>query len=695
MPEPDPRRGDRLLAAGRPYPLGAAPQDGGVNFSLYAPEAVAVELCFFATPDAPRPERVLVLTADHHRTGPYRHVFVPGAAAGDVYGYRVRQRRADPALGPAADGEKLLLDPYARAVAGLEIYDRAAAARPGDNTARALRSVVVDPDDEPPSPPLPPAADRPLAYELHVRGFTASPNSGLPAALRGTYAGLIEKIPYLQELGVTAVELLPILQFDPQDTPAGLPNYWGYSPIAFCAPHAAYSSDRTPLGPRREFRRLVAALHAAGIRVVLDVVFNHTAEGGRHGPVLSFRGLADDEYYLRDETGTVYADFTGCGNTFAANGPPGLRLALDALRVWVREYGVDGFRFDLASALTRDTTGHPRRDAPVVWAADTDPVLAATDLIAEAWDIGGLYQVGHFPGRRFAQWNDRFRDDVRRFLTARDGTVEPLMARIVGSPDLFAPPRHTPWRSVNFVACHDGFTLNDVVTYNRKHNEANGESSHDGRDENWSWNSGLEGPTQAPEIVAVRSRQVRNFLCALFLTHGQPLLLMGDEIRRTQLGNNNAYCQDNALSWFDWSGIERHGDLLRFVRELIAFSQRIRVLQEDRYWTVTEPGRPGILSWHGVDPAKPDWGPTSHTLAYTLEAPGGDQSTYLLLNAYWRPLEFRVPHPPRGLDWRRIVDTAQEPPGDIVPFAEAKRFDGGKHRAEAHSVLVLHAERLE
>ncbi|MFO7655123.1 MAG: glycogen debranching protein GlgX [Candidatus Krumholzibacteriia bacterium] len=680
--------------AGRPAPLGATVTPHGVNFSVYAPAAATVELCLFANADDPQPQRVLPLAASYHHTGGYWHVLVPGAGPGQVYGYRVQPGEDDPLPGPAHDGKKLLLDPYARVVTGLDRYRRTAATLRGDNTAEAMRGVVAADDDFAweEDGPLPPISERPLTYELHVGGFTADPSSGVAAERRGTYAGLVEKIPYLQALGVTAVELLPVQQFDPQQTPAGLPNYWGYSPVAFLAPHALYSSDRSPLGPRREFREMVQALHRAGIRVILDVVFNHTAEGGRHGAVLSLRGFADREYYLRSADGRQYVDYTGCGNTFAAAGPAGLRLIVDALRAWVRDYHVDGFRFDLASALTRDITGVPRRDTAVIWAVDTEPELAGAELIAEAWDLGGLYQVGGFPGRRFAHWNDRFRDDGRRFWRGDNDTIESLMARIVGSPDIYAAAHFKPWRSVNLVTCHDGFTLEDLVTYNRKHNEANGEANRDGSAHNWSWNCGVEGPSDAPDVQRVRSKQVRNFLVLLMMAHGQPLLAMGDEVRRTQGGNNNAYCQDNPISWFDWTALERHADLLRFTRELIAFSRRVRVLGDDRYWTVTSPRSRGVLSWHGVWPGRPDWRTGSHSLAFTLDAPDHTQSTYLALNAWWRPLDFRVPRPRSGAGWRRVVDTALPPPADFTSFEEGRPMVTRRYHLQPHSALILHSE---
>jgi len=382
-----------------------------------------------------------------------------------------------------------------------------------------------------------------VIYELHVGGFTRNPNSGVSADKRGTYAGVVEKIPYLKALGITAVELLPVQQFDDQDAPNGLTNYWGYSPVAFSAPHSGYSSRRDALGPVDEFRDMVKALHKAGIEVILDVVYNHTAEGNHQGPTFSFRGLEDRTYYMLDKSGS-YLNYTGCGNTDNANYSVVRRLIMDSLRHWVSEMHVDGFRFDLASVLSRDENGIPLVSPPVLWEIDSDPVLAGTKIIAEAWDAGGLYQVGSFVGDRFREWNGRFRDDMRKFVIGENGLAATLVNRIAGSPDIY--PDNAS-RSINFVTCHDGFTLNDLVSYGVKHNEANNQSNVDGADWSFSWNCGVEGATDRADIERIRERQVRNLFALLLLSQGTPMFLMGDEVRRTQRGNNNAYCQDTEL----------------------------------------------------------------------------------------------------------------------------------------------------
>ena len=414
-------------------------------------------------------------------------------------------------------------------------YSRDAASRPGDNSAAAMKSVVADPrsyDWEGDALVRRPWAET-IIYEMHVAGFTRHASSGVAPAKRGTYAGLIEKIPYLQDLGVTAVELLPVFQFDPLHAPNGV-NYWGYQPISFFAPHHAFSSQPDPLAVLDEFRDMVKALHRAGIEVILDVVYNHTAEGGQDGPTISYKGLANDTYYILEKDRSRYADFTGCANTLNANQSIVRRLILDSLRYWVTEMHVDGFRFDLASILSRDENGHPLPSPPILWDIESDPLLAGTKLIAEAWDAAGLYQVGSFVGDAWQEWNGRFRDDVRSFVRGDNGTVCALASKLVGSPDVYGHKEREVEHSINFVTCHDGFTLNDLVSYNDKHNEANGEDNRDGADDNRSWNCGVEGPTDDPAIDALRNRQIKNLLAINLLAAGTPMLTMGDEVRRTQ-----------------------------------------------------------------------------------------------------------------------------------------------------------------
>ena len=624
-------------------------------------------------PQRLQPTRVVDLDPRTHRTYHYWHVFVPGIGAGQVYAYRAFGP-FDPGQGLRFDPSKVLLDPYGRAVVVPEAYSRRQASQYGQSDAIAMKSVVVDPAayDWEGDAPLRRSFASTVIYEMHVAGFTRHPSSGVAAELRGTYAGMIEKIPYLRDLGITAVELLPIFQFDRQDCPAGLVNYWGYSPVSFFAPHAGYSSRKDALGPIDEFRDLVKALHRAGIEVILDVVYNHTAEGNAAGPTLCFRGLANEVYYILDQDRAQYANYSGTGNTLNANQAIVRRMILDSLRYWVAEMHVDGFRFDLAAILARDESGRPLENPPALWDIESDPVLAGTKLIAEAWDAAGLYQVGSFIGDSWKEWNGRFRDDVRGFVKGDRGTVRMLAQRLLGSPDIFGHREREPEQSINFVTCHDGFTLNDLVSYNDKHNEANGEGNRDGMDNNRSWNCGIEGPSEDAAVEGLRRRQVKNFLVVMLISIGTPMLLMGDEMRRTQRGNNNAYCQDNEISWLDWSLLDRHPDLHRFVRTLIAHRLRgIEMGGEESFGlSLNELLRRAQIDWHGVRLGQPDWSDDSHSIACTLRSGARRLPIWLhvMCNAYWEALDFDLPDVPETAvsGWQRWIDTARESPEDIM-----------------------------
>jgi len=677
---------------GRSFPPGATVWPGGVNFSVFSKNSTAMELLLFDHVDDAGPAQVIRLDPEQNRTYHYWHLFVPGLRAGQVYAYRAHGP-FQPERGLRFDGDKVLLDPYGRGVVVPGNYSRAAAARPGDNAATAMKSVVVDPstyDWEGDTPPRRPFAQT-VIYEMHLSGFTRHPSSGVAPARRGTYAGLIEKIPYLQDLGVTAVELLPVFQFDEQDAPGDLPNYWGYSPVSYFAPHYQYSSRREPLGPPDEFRDMVKALHRAGIEIILDVVYNHTTEGNHAGPTLCFRGFENDAYYILEADRAHYANYTGCGNTLDASNSIVRRLILDSLRYWVAEMHVDGFRFDLASILTRDEFGYPLPSPPILWDIESDPALAGVKLIAEAWDAAGLYQVGTFVGDYWKEWNGRFRDDVRSFVKGEPGTLSNLASRLLASPDIYAHENREPEQSINFVACHDGFTLNDVVSYNHKHNEANGEGNRDGADDNRSWNHGVEGPSDAPAIEELRSRQVKNFFAVTLLALGTPMLLMGDEVRRTQGGNNNAYCQDNEMSWFDWTLLDTYADVFRFVKGLVRFRLSFEAAQEDRDLSLAQVLQQAKIRWHGVKLGQPDWGRDAHSLALTVENQAGTRLTHCILNAYWEPLEFELPPlvgEPR-LGWRRVIDTSLPAPEDFCPPAEAPLMGGSTYPAQPRSVVVL------
>ena len=679
--------------AGRSSPLGANVVDGGVNFSLYSRSATGAELLLFDRADDVRPSRTIRIEQATNRTYHYWHAFVPGIGPGQIYGYRV-EGPSTPDRGLRFDAAKVLLDPYGRGVVVPKGYDREAARRPGDHTATAMKSVVVDPgtyDWEGDAPLCRPIA-RTIIYEMHVGGFTRHPSSCVCERKRGTYAGLVEKIPYLKKLGITAVELLPIFQFDAQDCPPGKVNYWGYAPLSFFAPHQAYSSLQDPLGPVNEFRDMVKALHRAGIEVILDVVYNHTTEGDHTGPTLSFRGIDNQTYYILEAGGDRYANYTGCGNTLNANHPVVRRMIVDSLRYWVQEMHIDGFRFDLASILTRDASGHPLPNPPVLWDIESDPALAGTKLLAEAWDAAGLYQVGSFVGDAWREWNGRFRDDVRDFFRGAPGSLRRVADRIVGSPEIYGHEQREAEQSVNFVTCHDGFTLNDLVSYNQKHNEANGEDNRDGTNDNRSWNCGVEGPTDDPAVEKLRNRQVKNFLTITLMSLGVPMILMGDEVRHTQQGNNNAYCQDSEISWFDWTRIEKHADVNRFLQLLIERRLLRDVERERQRVSLTKLIEQATKAWHGVKLFQPDWSDASRSIALSAELRAEGLRFHFILNSYWEPLTFELPKLD-GSCWRRWIDTALESPNDIVPWQTARVLTGDTYRAESRSVVMLFADR--
>jgi glycogen operon protein len=686
MPEP--------TTKGRSSPLGATVSRQGANFSVYSKHATGIELLLFDRAADARPSRVIRIDPLTNRTYHYWHVFVPGVKAGQIYGYRVAGA-FDLSIGMRFDERKVLLDPYGLAVAVPQNYSRDAARQKGDNTATAMKSVLADPSayDWEGDTPLHRPSSRTIIYEMHVRGFTRHPSSGVADNKRGTFAGLIEKIPYLRELGVTAVELMPVFQFDPQDAPPGLVNYWGYAPVSFFAPHQAYSSREDLLGPLDEFRDMVKALHRAAIEVILDVVFNHTAEGDHNGPTLSFRGLDNSTYYILDQDRARYANYSGTGNTMNANHPIVRRMIVNSLRYWVEDMHLDGFRFDLAAILGRDESGGLMPNPPVLWDIESEPALAGTKLIAEAWDAAGLYQVGSFIGDSWKEWNGRFRDDVRSFFRGEECSVGRFADRLLGSPAIYGHKEREVEQSVNLVTCHDGFTLNDLVSYNEKHNEANGEGNRDGANDNRSWNCGVEGPSDDPVVERLRNRQVKNFLTITMLSAGMPMMLMGDEVRRTQFGNNNAYCQDNETSWLDWDLLAKHADVHRFVTLLNA-RRRLRNTEIERQRiSLNRLLRGANLTWHGVKVGQPDWSMSSHSVALTVEMPDERLTLHLIVNAYWEALDFELPQIGRsGISWRRWINTALDPPQDIVHWEAARPAPSFAIRAEPRSVIVLFTE---
>jgi isoamylase len=691
---------------GGPHPLGATPDGEGTNFALFSRHATWVELLIFETHDSPKPMKTIVLDPAVNRTFYFWHVYVVGVTPGMGYAYRVDGPQDVHGAGHRFNPNKVLIDPYGRGTTST-LWDRVAACGPDDNVTQSLSSVVVDMTDYDweGDTPLKRSMQDTVIYEMHVRGFTKSPTSGATNA--GTYLAVIDKIPYLQRLGVTAVELLPVFEFDEDEisgtnplTGQRLINYWGYSPISFFTPHEGYCVAPDEGSHVREFRDMVKAFHKAGIEVILDVVFNHTGEGNHEGPTISFRGLDNSVYYhLEPYDKQFYTNLSGCGNTFNCNVPLVEKFIAECLLFWVREMHVDGFRFDLASILSRGPDGNPMDDPPVLWHIELDNELADTKIIAEAWDAGGLYQVGYFPGYRWAEWNGRFRDDIRRFVKGDMGLIGKVAARISGSADIYQADGELPINSINFITAHDGFTLNDLVSYNGKHNDANGEGNRDGTDDNLSWNCGAEGDTSDAGIEALRARQVRNFLTILMLSQGVPMMVMGDEARQTQFGNNNAYCQDNEITWFDWERAEQHADLVRFTSELIAFRAAQPTLRRSTFFTgaVNDRGLADI-AWHGCRTFAPGWDdPESRVLAFTL---GGfplhtvgksgttDTDIHVMINMDWEDLDFDVPNVV-GRRWYRAIDTGAAAPHDIHSPGHEALHEGGTCRVGNRSIVVL------
>jgi isoamylase len=674
----------KSLAAGRPYPLGATLQEGGVNFALYSQSATDVFLLLFDTADG-EPTDIIQLT---HCNRFIWHVFVPGVRAGQMYGYKVRGP-FDPRRGYRFNDNKLLLDPYARAFSAkarnvdnlLLAYDPMSPDRDlsldrRDSTRVMPKCIVADDafdwqGDAPPGLPL----ESLLIYEVHVKGFTAHPSSRVVQP--GTYLGFVEKIPYLQSLGINAVELLPVHAHFAEEflRERRLTNYWGYNTIGFFAPEASYSTDSGPACAVHEFKVLVRELHRAGIEVILDVVYNHSAEGSELGPTLSLRGIDNPSYYRLtgppDAPRRYYMNETGCGNSLDLDSPPALRLVMDSLRYWVEVMHVDGFRFDLASVLGRED-GRFKVGSSFFDAVAQDPVLSRVKLIAEPWDLGA-YQVGNFPVD-WSEWNGRFRDTLRRFMKGDAGQVRDLGWRLTGSADLYGDDGRSAYNSINFLTCHDGFTLRDLVTYSGKHNEANLEDNRDGTDDNNSWNCGTEGETSDDAINRLRRQMAKNCLCGLLFSCGTPMILGGDEFLRTQRGNNNAYCQDNDLSWFDWTEPERNADFLAFFRQAVAFMRRFPVLQRRKFLLGTDLDADGIpdIAWFAPDGGRVAWEDAElRTLCFVLAAgwvrAEGDEQLLFIFNADWRLVPVRLPAPRPGRHWHRVVDTSRTHPDDFMP----------------------------
>ncbi len=696
------------VRAGSPLPLGTQERGGGVNFTILSRHASRVRLELFDHPEDAAPARAIDLDSARNRTGDVWHVWVEGIGPGQLYAYRV-DGPYKPSEGHRFNFNRLLLDPFATAISRLPPWDFASArgydpSAPEqdlalsklDNSSSMPKCVFVNEPfewdgDQPPRHPW----SKTIIYETHVRGFTIHPRSGVDHP--GTYRGLMEKIPYLKTLGVTAVELMPVQEFNETSvtrrnprTHQPLRNYWGYDPAAFCAPKASYSSSGGLGQQKLEFKEMVRAFHDAGIEVILDVVFNHTAEGNELGPTLCFRGMDNAIFYTLAGDKRYYLDYTGTGNTINANHPVVRDHILTALRYWMVEMHVDGFRFDLASVLGRDGAGKLLANAPLLERIAEDPILRDVKIIAEAWDAAGAYQVGSFSERRWAEWNGRYRDDVRRFWRGDDGMLGLFASRTCGSSDIYTKSGKGPEGSINFLTCHDGFTLNDLVSYRSKHNEANGEDNHDGTDANFSQNCGSEGETTDAGIETLRRRQIKNFLLTLLISRGVPMLLGGDEFRRTQGGNNNAYCQDNETSWVDWSQLEQHQEIYRFAHGMIAFRCAHPVLSKEQFYTDAE------IQWRNPAGGLPDWfDPKGKALACLIQE-SAQGALLLMFNAGTNGADFGLPPLPRGFHWHQAIDTSRSAPQDL--FAEGEEplmVNSETYRLEARSSAILLARKQE
>lgn len=685
------------LRVGKPLPFGATMVPGGVNFSIFSRHATNCTLVLFEK-GAPEP-LVEILFPEEFRIGNVYAMVVFDLDYENIeYGYRM-DGPYNPKEGHRFDKTKILLDPYARAIGGRDVWGR----KPDWNNIYQHRGrLVYDDFDWEHDRPLEIPIEDLVIYEMHVRGFTRHPSSGVKHP--GTFAAIREKIPYLKELGVNCIELLPIYEFDefehskphPERPGEMLMNYWGYSTVGFFAPKAGYAAMGKLGMEVDELKALIKELHKNGIEVMLDVVFNHTAEGNERGPHISYRGIDNQTYYILTPEGYYY-NFSGTGNTLNCNNPIVRSMVLDCLRYWASEYHIDGFRFDLAAILGRDPFGAPMPNPPLLETLAFDPVLAKCKLIAEAWDAGGLYMVGTFPAYgRWAEWNGKYRDDIRRFIKGDMGIIGGVGQRIQGSPDLYA--WRGPAASINFVTCHDGFTLADMVSYNDKHNEANGENNNDGGNDNHSWNCGWEGDTDDPEINTLRTRQMKNALAILLMSQGIPMILMGDEVARTQQGNNNTYCQDNELNWMDWTQMQTNEELFRFVKHCIAFRLAHPVLRSTHHFQNRDYVGSGYadITWHGVKAWHADWSGTSRVLAFMLcgrHAKGGtvkDNAVYVAMNMFWEGLDFELPQLPTGSLWHIFANTGAPAPNDsYAPGNEPVLEDQSRVHVGGRSIVIL------
>jgi len=682
-----------ITKRGNAHHPGSTVTAAGVNFSIFSQDASEVQLLLFNKPNDLEPVQIINLDPVENRTFHFWHVFVENAKAGMGYAYRIG--------GPTETHEgfrfsknKVLIDPYSKGLVN-KLWNRANACGFEDNLQTSMRSIIVDQNDfdwegdTSPNTPL----EKTLIYEAHVGGFTRDISSGVTNP--GSFSGLIEKIPYLKELGITAIELLPVFEFDETEVSGidqngnRLSNYWGYSTVGFFTPHSLFCTNPEEGRHLNEFREMIKALHKSGIEVILDVVFNHSGEGNHEGPYFNFRGIDNKVFYfLSPESQEYYQNYSGCGNTINCNHPIVEKFIIDCLEFWVKEMHVDGFRFDEGSILSRGEDGNPMQHPPVIWELELSEIFANTKLIAEAWDADGLYQIGNFPGYRWSEWNGRFRDDARRFIKGTAGFQSAMASRIAGSYDIYSNTRHTPLNSINFITCHDGFTMMDLVSYNTKHNENNGESNRDGIEENHSWNCGVEGGTDNPEIIAFRKKQLKNFFAVLMLSRGIPMILMGDEVGRSQLGNNNAYCQNNKVSWFNWNDLETNNEVFQFVKKMIKFRSENHSLYFKEFYNGSVNAR-GFkdIEWHGSKLNSPDWNDdTSKVLAITI---GGIEAKsceiHVMMNFNYFPLTFEVPVPVKNRKWYRFTDTSI----DETLSSEKVLIDKNEYYVNPYSIVIL------
>jgi len=668
---------------GSPLPLGTSITPFGVNFSIVATNADFIEILIFETGDSKSPKNIYTLN-ENFRSGPYWHAEIKGLKEGDLYAYRVYQKNG----GLNNDySEKVLIDPCSRGIGGWESYQREHAMSEGGNLSTCLKSVVCERNKfnfkDFPRPKHP--WRETIIYELHIKAFTENQNSEDIFNQKSCFQKILEKIPYLKELGITSIELLPIFCFDPTDAPNNLENFWGYSPINWFTPHYQYFAESDSNKNRNEFRRFVEECHKFNIEVILDVVYNHTSEGNKNGPALSWKGVDENLYYFINKN-QIFQDVSGCGNTIAANRGLVRKIIIESLKCWANELGVDGFRFDLGVALTRGENLVPLDNSPFFEDIEAEPELADIKLISEPWDCGGLYKLKDFPSKTTFTWNGHFRDDVRRFWKGEDNTAWSIKDKVQGSPGIYQENNKFT-KTINFVTSHDGFTLKDLVSFNRKHNFANREKNNDGDNHNNSFNYGVEGPTTNEKLNDLRKKQQKNMLFTLLMSRGVPMMLMGDEIGRSKGGNNNTWCQNNALGWMNWSGETQDKEILDFVKSLINVRKNYMNFINPEFLNNSNVSSPLRYQWHGIDIDKPDWSSWSHTLAYSINQGERNPLFWFGFNAYSKSIKFSLPDTPSN--WSKIIDTSRS-----IIFKPQKINEKSIEVEDKSSILIIANELL-